>query len=71
MFNKILEKGATTHVFVGHDHVNDFSVDYKGVTLTYGVKSSRQFYFQEELLGGTVIKISPDAEVSIERKYLN
>lgn len=71
MFNKILEKGATTHVFVGHDHVNDFTVNYQGVTLSYGVKSSRQFYYQEELLGGTVIKISPDTEVTIERKYLN
>lgn len=70
-FAKAKELGSTTHIFCGHDHVNDFSVDYKGVTLTYGVKSSRQFYFQEELLGGTVIKISPDAEVSIERKYLN
>lgn len=70
MFNKILEKGATTHVFVGHDHVNDFSVNYQGVTLSYGVKSSRQFYFDEEMIGGTVIKISAEREVSIERKYV-
>lgn len=71
MFGKILEKGATTHVFVGHDHVNDYSVNYKGITLTYGVKSSRQFYFDEQLLGGTVIKISPDAEVTVERAYVS
>lgn len=69
MFNKILERGATTHVFVGHDHVNDFTVNYKGVTLTYGVKSSKQFYFDEQMIGGTVIKISPDAQVTIERQY--
>lgn len=71
MFEKILEKGATTHVFVGHDHVNDYSVNYKGVTLSYGVKSSRQFYYSEEQLGGTVIRISSDAEVTIERKYVS
>lgn len=71
IFDKILEKGATTHVFVGHDHINDYSVEYKGVTLSYGVKSSRQFYYDEDMIGGLVIRISPDAEVSLERKYLN
>ncbi len=71
MFEKILEKGATTHVFVGHDHVNDYNVNYQGVTLSYGVKSSRQFYYSEEQLGGTVIRISADAEVTIERKYVS
>lgn len=71
MFEKILEKGATTHVFVGHDHVNDYNVNYQGVTLSYGVKSSRQFYYSEEQLGGTVIRISADEEVTIERKYVS
>lgn len=71
MFEKILEKGATTHVFVGHDHVNDYNVNYQGVMLSYGVKSSRQFYYSEEQLGGTVIRISADAEVTIERKYVS
>lgn len=71
MFGKILEKGATSHVFVGHDHVNDYSVRYQGVTLTYGVKSSRQFYYREELLGGTVIRISAEGAVSIERNYID
>lgn len=70
MFSKILEKGATTHVFVGHDHVNDYSVNYRGVTLTYGVKSSRQFYYDENMIGGTLISIATDGTVSIERKYI-
>lgn len=71
MFSKILEKGATTHVFVGHDHVNDYSVKYQGVTLTYGVKSSRQYYYREDMVGGTVIRIATDGNVSIEQKYLS
>ncbi len=67
---KYLEKGATTHVFVGHDHVNDYSVNYRGVTLTYGVKSSRQIYYDENMIGGTLISIATDGTVSIERKYI-
>lgn len=70
MFAKILEKGSTTHVFVGHDHVNDYSVRYKGVTLTYGVKSSKQYYYREDMVGGTVIRIAPDATVTLEQKCL-
>lgn len=70
MFTKILEKGMTTHTFCGHDHVNNYSVDHMGVRLTYGTKSSRQFYYDEELIGGTVIKIGADQSVSIEHKYV-
>lgn len=71
MFEKIKEKQATTHVFAGHDHVNDFDIEYQGITLTYGVKSSRQFYFDQSMIGGTVIQIDGDRNVTIERKYLD
>ena len=37
MFETILELGSTQGVFVGHDHLNYFSVEYKGVRLTYGM----------------------------------
>lgn len=70
MFSKILEKGATTHVFVGHDHVNDYIVDYKGVTLAYGVKSSEQFYHDDDMVGGLIIDINGDGSVSLTRKFV-
>lgn len=71
MFTKIKEKGATTHVFVGHDHVNNYSINYQDVILTYGMKSSRQFYYSEEMVGGTLISINDAREVTIEHKYVN
>lgn len=37
MFETILALGSTKGVFVGHDHLNYFSVEYKGVRLTYGM----------------------------------
>ena len=37
MFETVLEMGSTDSIFCGHDHVNTYSVDYKGVRLTYGM----------------------------------
>lgn len=37
MFETMQELGSTTGVFCGHDHKNNFSLDYKGIRLTYGM----------------------------------
>lgn len=37
LFEAVLESGSTDSIFCGHDHVNTYSVDYKGVRLTYGM----------------------------------
>ncbi len=36
MFETILAEQSTQGVFCGHDHYNNFSLDYKGIRLTYG-----------------------------------
>lgn len=36
MFETILELGSTKALFYGHDHLNNFVLEYKGVTLSYG-----------------------------------
>lgn len=36
MFETMLEQGSTDTVFCGHDHYNNFSLNYKGIYLTYG-----------------------------------
>ena len=36
IFEAIVNLGSTVAVFCGHDHVNDFSIEYEGVRLTYG-----------------------------------
>lgn len=33
----MLELGSTQAIFCGHDHKNNFSLDYKGIRLTYGM----------------------------------
>ncbi len=36
MFETIEKLGSTQAIFCGHDHLNNFSISYKGVRLTYG-----------------------------------
>jgi 3',5'-cyclic AMP phosphodiesterase CpdA len=43
-FDAILKAGSTDLVVCGHDHVNDFVLSYKGVTLAYNVPSGYSSY---------------------------
>lgn len=36
MFETMLKMGSTDSTFCGHDHFNNFSLNYKGIDLTYG-----------------------------------
>ena len=45
MFDAILEKQSTKLVICGHDHVNDYCVEYQGVKLTYSQSLSYGSYF--------------------------
>lgn len=37
LFEAMQELGSTKAVFCGHDHYNNFSMEYKGIRLTYGM----------------------------------
>lgn len=36
LFDKVKELGSTKAIFMGHDHLNNFSLMYKGIQLSYG-----------------------------------
>ena len=68
MFDMILECGGTKGVFCGHDHLNDFSVEYKGVRLTYA-KSIDCLLYAKNLSGhrgGTLIELDYDGTFTVE-----
>ena len=74
-FETALELGSTQGMFCGHDHINVWSVDYKGIRLSYGMSIDHLAYFgienEHEQRGGTVITISPEGEmVGIEQTRL-
>ena len=69
LFDKVLGLGSTTHIFCGHDHINSLSVEYKGVRLTYGLKTGPGSYSEDEMQGATLITIKDGGEVTVEHIY--
>lgn len=63
-FDAVKEVGSTQGIFCGHDHLNNFSIDYKGVRLTYGY--SVDYLAYQGIMkyglqrGCTVIMVKPD-----------
>lgn len=69
-FDAIKNSGTTKFVFCGHEHLNNFSIKYQGVRLTYclkiGVASGSKFKFS----GGTQININSDGIYRISHKSI-
>lgn len=69
-FDKAKELGSTRGTFVGHDHTNNFAIDYEGITLSYGVKTGRGIYHDPTMIGGQVIVLKDDGTLGIERHFV-
>lgn len=69
-FAKAKELGSTRGIYVGHDHTNNFAIDYQGIVLSYGVKSGRGIYHNPEKIGGQVIVLNDDGTVGLERIFV-
>ena len=68
-FKVIDDLDYTTGMYFGHDHVNNFIINYKGVDFAYGVKATDRVYYGESKLGGRVITLHPDHSTSYEDYY--
>lgn len=68
-FTKIKELGSTSAMFFGHDHINNFEVDYQGVKFCYGIKSTDRIYHDEDMMGCQTITIHDDHSLKIDRYY--
>ncbi len=75
LFETVQELGSTQAIFCGHDHLNNFSLEYKGIRLTYGRSVDYLAYPGIYKLGSqrgcTVITYAPDGsyEVTPESYY--
>ena len=56
-FDIIRSKGTVKHVLCGHEHMNDFSIEYEGVRLTYMMKLGYGSGFQFGFNGCTVLRV--------------
>lgn len=70
LFETMQELGSTKGIFCGHDHLNNFSLEYKGIRLTYGYSIDYLAYSGISKTGTqrgcTVITLSPDGSFSNE-----
>lgn len=73
LFEAIAENGGESGIFCGHDHLNNASLEYNGVRLTYGLSIDYLAYpgIDEKYTqrGCTVITLNPDG--SFENKAEN
>lgn len=65
LFDAFLETDSTKGIFFGHDHLNNFSLTYKGIQITYDYTidylAYSGIYKYGAQRGCTVIDISPDS----------
>lgn len=59
-FDVIKATGNTKFVFCAHEHMNDFSVEYEGVRLTYLMKIGKNSGYMPGFDGGSVIAVGED-----------
>jgi len=58
LYAKIKELGSTKLIAVGHDHKNNFIIDYHGIIFSYGVNATDRIYYEDGMLGGTIYIIN-------------
>ena len=70
-FKVIDELDATTGMFFGHDHVNDYEAVYNNVYFCYGLKSTDRIYYDEDMLGYKVIDLKEDSTFEMKRTFVS
>ena len=70
-FALLQEYGSTKNVLCGHDHVNDYSIPYHGIRLTYTLKTGSGCYWRPELSGGTTLSIASDGSAVVEHHFVD
>lgn len=71
LFDTMLDLGSTKGVFVGHDHYNNSSLEYKGIRLTYGMSidylAMPGISKQTKQRGATLITLHQDSSFEVEQ----
>ncbi len=66
VFMLLKELGHTKNVIAGHDHTNNFIINYKGINLAYATKTGIGCYYDKDINGGTILEIGSNG---VERVY--
>ena len=63
LFNCVKKMHSTDNIYVGHDHTNDYSVNYEGIHFTYIQKSGYSLFSRSrksDLVGCTIVNLYED-----------
>lgn len=69
-FEACKELGSTKNIICGHDHINNASVVWQGIRLTYALKCGPGGYWKEYKNGGTLLTVNGAGELSLENIYV-
>lgn len=71
VFDALLAGGTTKHVLVGHDHINNWFIQHRGIKLCFSLKAGPSAYWRPFLNGGTVLRITGDGVSEIYHEYVD
>lgn len=68
LFTAMKESKTAKYVFCGHEHLNNFSIEYEGIRLTYCLKIGMGSGYKFNFSGGTEIRIGDEGINRITHK---
>lgn len=71
VFSDFQDTNLITHVLVGHDHCNNFMIDYEGIKLMFACKTGPGCYWQSAMNGGTIITIGNDGIKDVHHAFVD
>ena len=70
-FGLICKLGSTKNVVCGHNHINNWVVNYGGVRFIFGTKTGIGSYFEPEINGGTALYVNQKGVCSVHHEYVD
>ncbi len=71
VMDMLVDGGTTKHVLVGHDHINNFCISYRGINLCFSLKAGPSAYWRPFLNGGTVLTVTERGVADVHHEYVN
>lgn len=70
LFTTMLDRGDVKAVVTGHDHMNDYAIDYCGIKLCSAASIGNEYYYADDMMGGRVF-IFNEAEPDTFKTYMS
>lgn len=71
VFEVVKEMDHTRYIVSGHEHRNTFMIPYQGVKFIYSLKTGPSAYWQPDINGGTVIRISSNGICDVHHEFVD